>query len=99
MKRLQVGGLALIIGYDNSPHNLGVTVELIEFMPVVYFEDGEIKTNAWTVYSKDLLGRDGAKPCHEMVYRQEHLQPIGDDYTQEILKKEKADVESVGGGV
>lgn len=89
MSRLQVGGLALIVGFDNSPHNLGVTVELIDFMPVAYFDDGEIKTNAWEVYSKDLVGRDGITECHSMIYRQEHLQPLGDQQTQDELSKEK----------
>ena len=89
MSRLQVGGLALIVGYDNSPHNLGITVELVEFMPVAYFDDGEIKTNAWAVNSTDLVGRDGITPCHEMIYRQEHLQPLGDKQTQDELAKEK----------
>ena len=87
MNRLQVGSLALIVGYDNSPHNLGVTVELIEFMPVAYFDDGEIKTNAWAVYSKDLVGRDGVTECHEMIYRQEHLQPLDDKHTRDELVK------------
>ena len=88
MSRLQVGGLALIVGYDNSPHNLGITVELIEFVPVAYFDDGEIKTNSWAVYSEDLVGRDGVTPCHDMIYRQEHLQPLGDKQTQDELAKE-----------
>lgn len=89
MGRLQVSGLAVIVGYDNSPHNLGVVVELVKFMPVAYFEDGEIKTNAWEVYSEDLIGRDGVTPCHNMIYRQEHLQPLGDKQTQDELAKEK----------
>ncbi|MFK7239550.1 hypothetical protein ABBZ27_05000 [Acinetobacter baumannii] len=79
MSRLQVGGLALIIGYDNSPHNLGCVVRLVEFYPVAMFEDGEVKTNAWVVYGEDLIGRDGSTKCPEMIYRQEHLQPLGDD--------------------
>ena len=91
MSRLQVGGLALIIGFDNSPHNLGVMVELIEFMPVAYFDDGEIKTNAWVVFSKDLIGKDGVTTCHEMIYRQEHLQPLGDKQTQDQFKKEECE--------
>lgn len=89
MSRLQVGGLALIVGFDNSPHNLGVAVELVEFMPFAYFDDGEVKTNAWAVRSKYLVGRDGFTPYHEMIYRQEHLQPLGDKQTQDELMKEK----------
>jgi hypothetical protein len=84
--RLQVGGSALIVGYDNSPHNLGVTVKLIDFMPYAMFDDGEVKTNAWVVFSKELIGRDGVTECHEMIYRQEHLQPLGDDAAIELYK-------------
>jgi len=94
MSRLQVGGLALIVGYDYSPHNLGVVVELLEFMPVAYFSDGEIKTNCWKVAGDDLIFRDGVTKADWMVYRQEHLQPLGDKQTQDEIAKEK-DLENV----
>lgn len=86
MSRLHAGGLALIIGYDRSPHNLGCVVRLIEFYPVAYFEDGEIKTNAWRVFSNDLIGSDAVTKCPEMIYRQEHLQALGDDKGIELYR-------------
>lgn len=79
MSRLQVGGLALIVGFDRSPHNLGCTVRLLEFKDIVIFDDGEVKTNAWVVEGNDLLYRDGITKADCMIYRQEHLQPLGDD--------------------
>jgi hypothetical protein len=92
MNRLQVGGLALIIGYDNSPHNLGCTVRLVEYRDVFFFDDGEVKTNAWIVEGDDLLFRDGVTKADCMIYRQEHLQPLGDDKGIELfgLKEETA---------
>lgn len=88
MKRLQVGGLALIVG---SKANGGKVCKLL-----CHLGDYKIYKDAWRVKIEDgglsTLGRtifEGACPSS-------WLMPLGDDYTQEILKKEKVDAESVG---
>ena len=92
MKRLQVGGLALIIDSYNRV-NVGKVVRLLEFMGVyAWIEDG------WMVEIEKGVNVVG-ETIESGVISAKHLMPLGDHYTQEILKKEKADVESVGESV
>lgn len=91
MSRLQVGGLALIVGYEYNTMNLGKVVRLHKHVGAIHGMSpyGVSSTdNAWLVYSDDLVDFNGKK-IRKILVESKHLMPLGDKQTQDELAKEK----------
>lgn len=81
MSRLQVGGLALVIDAQNRD-NVGKIVRLIEYYGCyAWLDDGWFVEISDGKNIFDEFRKDG-------VLSAKNLMPLGDDYTQELLKKE-----------
>lgn len=79
MSRLQVGGLALIIG---SVTNCGKVVRLKR-----YIGDFKGRANCWHVTGEDLLDI-GFNRVSQVAVPESWLLPLGDKQTQDELAKE-----------
>lgn len=89
MSRLQVGGLALVIG--GLDQNLGKIVKLVSFVGSVdnTYAKG---SDYWLSESDGLVGRMPSgiiKPVSRTNIKAIHLLPLGDKQTQDELSKEK----------
>lgn len=87
MSRLQVSGLALIVGFVRCDRNLGKTVRLLSYEGTLYFDDNTYVSDLWKVTADDLIWKDG-RPQDFCYVQSLHLQPIGDKQTQDELQKE-----------
>lgn len=87
MSRLQAGGLALVIGFEYCPHNLGKVVKLEAHIGVARYSNGSIGCDVWEV-SGDILNR-GFKEIGNMHCESKYLMPLGDKQTQDELAKER----------
>ena len=86
MSRLQVGGLALVIGFDYEDDFLGKVVTLKEYRANgIYRSAGGIvlSTDDWVV-------SDGCSS--DVCISAKHLMPLGDKQTQDELSKEAVEV-------
>ena len=87
MSRLQVGGLALIIGSEKLDHNIGKIVNLVEHHECVEFDDGDKWFDCWIINDSDLLDMDG-NPIDWLVSKSIWLIPLDDNKTKDDFKKE-----------
>ena len=87
MSRLQVGGLALIIGFTKCDRNIGKTVKLISYYGTRSFDDGSVVSDLWRVSGDDLIWANGLKQDWCLV-QSKYLMPLGDKQTQDEFKKE-----------
>lgn len=87
MSRLQVGGLALIVGHTICDRNLGKTVKLDAYKGYLNFDDGSTIDDLWQVSSDDLVWKNGEKQDYCFV-QSKNLLPLGDKKTQDELKNE-----------
>lgn len=85
--RLQVGGLALIVGCSEIPIHVGRVVTLDRLIEDAKFTDGSILT-VWQVSADDLVDRVGNKTDYIYV-EPHHLMPLGDKQTQDELAEER----------
>lgn len=92
MSRLQVGGLALIIGSEKLDHNIGKVVNLVEHHNCVDFDDGTTWLDCWIINDCELVDMDG-NPIDWLVSKSIWLMPLGDKKTQDEFKKELECVE------
>lgn len=88
--RLQVGGLALVVGFTTYDQNVGKIVRLIEFSSNQLFDDGQI-LDVWKCVGEDLTWPDGM-PLDYGYFEPKNLMPLGDKQTQDELAKELEDV-------
>lgn len=86
MSRLQVGGLALIVGFTTNDQNVGKTVKLVEFLSNQFFDDGQV-LDVWKCIGDDLVWPDGS-PLDFGYFEPKNLMPLGDDQTQAEFRKE-----------
>ena len=91
MSRLQVGGLALIIGFTKCDRNLGKTVRLDEYKGELKFDTGEVVSDLWQVSGADLIWAGGSKQDYCYV-QSKNLMPLGDKQAQDELSKEAIEV-------
>lgn len=87
MSRLQVGGLALIVGYETSTRNLYKTVRLEEYLGFVKFDDDSTWDDCWII-SGDGLVASYFTATEALYTRAKWLKPLGDKQTQDELSKE-----------
>ena len=87
MSRLQVGGLALIVGHIRCDRNLGKTVKLDAYKGACSFDDGSVIDDLWQVSGDDLIWSDG-RPQDYCFAQSKYLMPLGDKQTQDELAKE-----------
>ena len=87
MSRLQVGGLALIVGHIRCDRNLGKTVKLDAYKGACSFDDGSVIDDLWQVSGDDLIWVDG-RPQDYCFAQSKYLMPLGDKQTQDELAKE-----------
>ena len=90
MSRLQVGGLALVVGsgYGRPEYNIGKVVSLLEYHESLEFDDGAVYNNCWSVTSHNIQFSDG-EYGDWVVIESKNLMPLGDKKTQDELMKEK----------
>ena len=88
MNRLQVGGLALIVGFTLCDRNLGKTVKLDAYKGELHFDDGSTVEDIWQVSGDDLIWADG-RPQDYCFVQSKYLIPLGDKQTQDQFKKEE----------
>lgn len=83
MSRLQVGGLALVVGFDHEDDFLGKVVRLEEYRP-----SGIYGCPSGVVLSIDdwIVSDDSGEV---VCISSKHLVPLGDKQTQDELAKEK----------
>ena len=92
MSRLQVGGLALIIGSESGfDVNCGRVVELVKFVgaldsPVAKHDDYWV-ISCENLHVKACSGKVGLS--HQSNCSAKYLMPLGDKQTQDELAKEK----------
>lgn len=87
MSRLQVGGLALVIGFEESDRNLGKVVQCFEYLGKVVFDDDSVWYDCWAVTGENLVDAD-MRESKFLYTRAKFLLPIGDNKTQEKMMKE-----------
>ena len=93
MSRLQVGGLALIVG--GLDQNLGKVVKLVSLVGSVNSPYAK-GSDYWLCDSGDLVGRMPSgiiKPVNRTNIKAVYLLPLGDKQTQDEFKKELECVE------
>lgn len=88
MSKLQIGGLALIVGFTLCDRNLGKTVKLDAYKGKCCFDDGSSFDDMWQVSGDDLIWADG-RPQDYCFVQSKNLMPLGDKQTQDELAKEK----------
>jgi hypothetical protein len=87
MNNLQVGQLALVVGFDTTPHNVGKIVSLVEHRNHVRFDDGEVWFDIWIVEGDDLVTLDGI-PANQLIARARFLKPLDDKQKQDARELE-----------
>ena len=83
MSRLQVGGLALVIGFDYKDDFLGKVVTLKEYRGFGFYGS----PNGMVLSSDDWIVSDGCGG--DVCISAKNLMPLGDKQTQDELAKEK----------
>lgn len=87
MSRLQVGGLALIVGFTKCDRNVGKIVRLDEYEGELSFNTGETINDLWKVSGDDLIWKDGTWQDYCYV-QSKNLMPLSDKQTQDELARE-----------
>lgn len=83
--RLQVGGLALVVGHSTITRNLGKVVRLERYIGEATFNNGDKWNDCWAVTGDDLLDAD--LNIKRMLYsKASWLMPLGDEKGIEIYK-------------
>ena len=83
MSRLQVGGLALVIGFDYEDDFLGKVVTLKEYRGFGFYDSPV----GMILSSDDWIVSDGCSD--DVCISAKNLMPLGDKQTQDELAKEK----------
>lgn len=98
--KLEVGGMALIIGAYSVTENIGRTVELVQFIPFLgslFIQDGYFDAGPeglWVVRAENLIrNSEGGKIVSDLAgCAPQHLRPLHGLFSPEQQKQQAAQV-------
>lgn len=89
MRRLQVGGMALIIKAGLNDLNVGKTVVIKEYFASKSTKEGGFLIGAWSCFSEEGLYTVSGELTNIACFESHRLMPLGDKQTQDELAKER----------